>query len=179
MGPVLCRVLFAIGIPLAVFAILGSLMMNLTGRDQFSQTADPASTPLNFRISGYDKAGVRSYWTWLGSDGRIAERRFLLVDLAFPVAYGAGLLAGLFLAWAGAGRPFGMGWLVAPVVITVLADWTENLVHLAQLSRFVAGNPLQAAWIKVASVATSTKMLFFIVATVLILVLCGLIMRRG
>ena len=178
MKPVHRRVMFAIVIPLGVSLILGLLMMDLTGRNKFLETENP-SAPLYSRIIGYDETEVRNHWNWLGADGREVERRFLLVDLAFPIAFGSGFLAGLFLAWGGAGRPFRVGWLVVPVMITVLADWTENLIQLVQLSRFSNDVPLQVAWIRVASFATSTKLLFFIVSIALIIVLCSLILFRG
>src|SRR6266705_6263380 len=152
------RSLLAIAIPVIVFLGLGTMMMNLTGRDQFPQTADPASVPLNFRVTGYDAQTASEYWAWLGAAGRQAERRFLLTDLAFPLAYGASLVAGLFIAWNGAGRPISKGAIIAPVAITILTDWTENIVHLSQLGHFEAGLPVDPGWMLVASIATSTKM---------------------
>ncbi|MBT3315009.1 MAG: hypothetical protein HN390_10390 [Anaerolineae bacterium] len=172
MKPVFTRVIVAIGIPLAVFLILGALMMVLTGRNKLPEIDNSASIPLNFRVWGYNEADMMNFWEWLEVDGRDAERCFLLADLAFPFAYGAGLLTGLFLAWTWANRPFANGWLMAPVAITVIADWTENLIQLGQLSRFTESVPMQDAWIQVASTATSIKLIFFVMTLILIIVLC-------
>jgi hypothetical protein len=59
--------------------------------------------------------------------------------------------------------------LVAPVVITVVADWAENLIHWRQLRMFLGSEPLQSAWIQAASIATSTKLAFFWVTTAMVL----------
>lgn len=178
MKSVIGKVSLAIGIPTVVFAVFALLMMDLTGRNQFPQTDDPASMPLNSRITGYDTVDVSEYWHWLGTDGRATEKRFLQADLVFPILYGAGLLAGLLLASADGNRRLGKGWLIAPVFITVLADWTENLVQLNQFSRYTKNISLQTIWIQIASFATSIKLFFFIGSAILILVLCGRLLRK-
>lgn len=62
-------------------------------------------------------------------------------------------------AWLMLGRPVHIGWLLAPVVIVVAADWTENLVLLAQLDAFETNrDSLSASWIRVASLATTIKL---------------------
>jgi hypothetical protein len=165
------RVLIVLGIPIALFISGGYLMMHITGRDQFPRTRVPTSVPLNFRLSGYDSITASAYWEWLGPDGRLAERRFLEADLVFPFLYGGAMLASLLLAWTALGRAFDPTWLVIPVAITVLSDWIENLLHWHQLKHFLQGEPLQAQWIEIASIATSTKLVFFSISMLLILVL--------
>ncbi|HXO29397.1 MAG TPA: hypothetical protein VOA80_18755 [Thermoanaerobaculia bacterium] len=66
------------------------------------------------------------------------------------------------------------------MAITVLADWTENLVQLAQLSRYSAGGApaLQAAWIRVASAATSLKLTFFSASSLLLLTFVAMALLR-
>jgi hypothetical protein len=127
--------------------------------------------PLNFRLNGYDSTAASAYWEWLGSDGRLAERRFLEADLVFPFLYGGAMLASLLLAWTALGRAFDPTWLVIPVAITVLSDWIENLLHWRQLKHFLQSEPLQAQWIEIASIATSVKLVFFSISMLLILVL--------
>jgi hypothetical protein len=69
------------------------------------------------------------------------------------------LAAGLLLGWAFLDLRFSPAWLLAPVVLGMIADWTENVVQLRQLARFTAQprQPLEEAWIRVASTATSVK----------------------
>jgi hypothetical protein len=179
MGQALLRILIALGVPIAVFVVAGLAMMRWTERDRFPQRRDPVSVPLNFRLAGYDVEAARAYWTWLGPEGREAERRFLEADLVFPFFYGGALLFSLLYLWAGLGRPFDAAWLVAPVAITVLADWIENVVHLRQLGSFVRNEAVQPGWIQVATLATSTKLVFFWLATAIVVGLCGwLLVRR-
>ena len=65
---------------------------------------------------------------------------------------------------------------MAPVAVTVVADWTENLIQLGQLQAFFEHgvNGLQQTWIQVASTATVIKLAFFYGTGVLLL---GLIAR--
>lgn len=92
--------------------------------------------------------------------GREAETRFLLLDLVFPLFYGGALAASLWWVWMTLGRPFHAGWIVAPLVIIVMADWTENLIQLAQLRHYVSSNEsrIQDLWIQVSSCATIIKL---------------------
>jgi len=50
---------------------------------------------------------------------------------------------------------------MGPVAVTVLADWTENLLQLGQLRRYTEDGEagLQPGWIRIASAATNLKML--------------------
>jgi len=56
-----------------------------------------------------------------------------------------------------------------PVAVTVLADWTENLVQLRELDHFVRGELQQDSWIQVASIATITKLIFVSASSLLLL----------
>lgn len=78
----------------------------------------------------------------------------------FPLCYGAAFLASLICAWISLGRPFHFYWLLVPVGVTLLADWTENTVQLVQLRRFVEGpvHSLQPGFIKMASAGTMIKL---------------------
>lgn len=98
----------------------------------------------------------------------ISEQHFLKIDLFFPVFYGAALVTSLLMVWEMLGRPFSPAWILAPVAITAVADWTENLVQLAQLARFTNDKPLQASWIQLASLATILKLVFFTLSSMLI-----------
>lgn len=174
----LLKALFLITMPVVLFAAAGYSMMHLTGRDQF-RSRKPEAVPLNFRASGYDAPAANAYWNWLGPDGRKAEQRFLEADLAFPFLYGGAMLASLLLAWAWLGRPFSPLWLLAPVAITIVADWIENLVHWHQLRLHAAGEPLQAGWIQAASVATTAKLGFFWLSAAGVVVLAVWLALRG
>lgn len=64
--------------------------------------------------------------------------------------------------WSSLGRNYSLAWILAPLAITVVADWTENLVHLEQLKRFMAHgrNALQENRLRLASTATRLKLSF-------------------
>ncbi len=163
------KLIAILGLPLSLFKAGVAIMDKLADGPYVSQrlerAAPPADqTPLNRRLKGYDVQAVNRHWGALHRRAREAERLFLELDLVFPFLYGGGLAAGLLIAWAMVGRPWHPAWFIVPVVVAVLADWTENLVQISQLERYVSGSEtsLQAGWVRVASVATSVKALFLI-----------------
>ena len=155
-------------IPIVVF-LAGAWVMwevsdyHLVGQALSSSQAEDRQ-PLNSRF-GYGVDEVDRHWGPVVSDDAAlkAERRFLQFDLVFPFLYGAALATSLLMAWVFLGRPFNTVWLVAPVAITLVADWTENLVQLGQLRLYAEGGgaALQNGCIQLASSATITKLLFF------------------
>lgn len=174
MNHPLIKLLVALGLPLIAFLAGGSWMMKVTGRGDFPETTAPESAPLHFRFGGYDAEEVRAYWDWLGTDGRLAELRFLELDLLFPLLYGGAILLGLFLVWNALGRPFPRRRLTAPVFVNLIADWTENLTLRHQLRRFLGNEPIGEGWIAFAGQATTVKILCFVLAWLLLL---GLTLR--
>jgi hypothetical protein len=182
----LIRVIAIGALPMVVFCAGAGVMAqasNLEHVDRVvaARAAAADRRPPHFRL-GYGTDEIGRYWAAIVTDAAAlrAERRFLHLDLVFPLVYGAGLMAGLVMAWSLLGRPFSRAWLAAPVTITVLADWTENLVQIAQLQRYVDGGvgALQDGWIHVASSATIVKLLSFagvslLLAALLILAVCA------
>lgn len=160
-------------LPAAVFFGGGWIMAKMSGRVLMKQ-----EKPLNQRF-GYDVEAVQRAWQAFDERALGAERRFLELDLVFPFLYGGALATGLLLGWASLGRRFNPAWLLVPIAITLLADWTENLVQLGQLSRFSAGQVLQKSWIQVASTATATKLLFLCVSCLMLLSLLVLMLGRA
>lgn len=122
--------------------------------------------PLNQRIQGYDRPAVRRFWGALALDPDLlpSEERSLRLDLFFPLLYGAAFTASLLLAWRDRERSWAFAGLLIPVAIYMAADWTENLAQLKQLRlyRQKGPNALQPSGIRVASRATSVKLLFFV-----------------
>ena len=97
------------------------------------------------------------------------------LDLVFPILYGTA-----FFLSALAARKILDGRLPAlwsspmiSIAITVIADWTENVIQLGQLKRFMdPTNPgLQAMQIAVASTATTIKLVSFVLTIVLLIAL--------
>jgi len=112
----------------------------------------------------YDRAYATTYWRTLaaapsvGGHAPLASERFLLkLDLLFPLVYGGALAAGLWCSAQALGRPGPGAWLMLAVLLMMVADWTENLVQLAELSRFTATGQASAGWIALASAATGLK----------------------
>jgi len=177
------RALFMVALPAVVFLAGVAIMEKATDhqgvKKQACSAPDPCDRkPLDQRL-GYDTGAVDRYWEAVGG-ALPKEKRFLEADLLFPFFYGGALAASLLLAWGTLGRPFNPAWIMAPVAITVLADWTENLVQLAELRRYSAGgaHALQATWIRVASAATTLKLSFFSVSSLLLLALVAMVLLR-
>jgi hypothetical protein len=164
--------------PIIVLAGGAVIMSILSGHNyvtrQLREKADPKDrTALNTRFLGYDTDEVARHWGALDARALQSERRFLQLDLAFPIFYGTALAAALWRAGTAVSMNFSPVWLFVLVAITMIADWTENLIHLSQLRLYMEnGNDgLQPGWIQIASAATTVKLLFLTGALVLIIIL--------
>ncbi|HMH48691.1 MAG TPA: hypothetical protein VK548_00550 [Candidatus Acidoferrum sp.] len=139
--------------------------------------------PLNQRWLGYNAEAVAGYWKALGEAGRLAaEPRFLELDLVFPTLYGTAFAVSLLTASAKLGCPLHVAWVIAPVVVTVIADWVENLVQLDQLRDYIKSDKkdvtaLDPKWIRLASTATSVKLIFFVISSLALIVLLYMLLR--
>jgi hypothetical protein len=164
-------------LPIVVFKGGARLMSMVSG----PHTVD-GQKPLNQRWLGYDADDVAGYWSALGEARRLAEQRFLQLDLVFPTLYGTAFAVSLVTASAKLGCPLHVGWVIAPVVVTVIADWVENLVQLDQLRDYVTSDKkdvtaLDPKWIRVASAATIVKLFFFSISALALLVLLYMLLR--
>jgi hypothetical protein len=172
----IARALFVLVLPFAVFVGGAQLMSYLTGRSQVLQRLEAGPKehrkPLNQRL-GYDRDAVAAHWSQIGGDTLSNEQRFLELDLVFPLVYGGAFAISLLTLWIAGGRRFSVAWLIAIVGLTIVSDWTENLVQLAQLRRYMqsGADALDPGWIGVASVATVLKLTFFSVCSVAVLAL--------
>jgi hypothetical protein len=168
MNNLALETILMLALPLVVFVSGAWIMARLSHRqcvvDQLNRSGVRKNdrNPLKQRL-GYDIEAVQRHWGALDAVALGSERTFLQLDLIFPFFYGAALMASLMMAWSTLGRPFRPVWIIAPVVFTMLADWTENLVQLSQLRRYLKGGEvtLQAGWIQIASTATILKFLLF------------------
>lgn len=173
MSKLTLAALLTLALPTLVLVVGSWVMSQVSGRGlpKPSATVKPADLkPLGMR-PGYDVGGVSRHWGAFDDDGLRAEKRFLQLDLAFPLFFGAALAFSLVLAWDLAGRPFNPAWLLAPVLLGVLADWAENLAQLNQIGGYLASGAegLRENVVRVASTATVLKWLFFIGAWVVLL----------
>jgi hypothetical protein len=170
-------VLVLLLLPIVVFMGGVQVMVMMSGRPNLT---DPK--PLNKRWLGYDAKAVAGYWDALKEPGRLAEQRFLQLDLVFPTLYGTAFAVSLVTASAKLGCPLHVAWVIAPVVVTVIADWVENLVQLDQLRDYIKSDKkdataLDAKWIRVASTATIVKLLFFSISSLALIVLLYMLLR--
>lgn len=179
----LSRVLFAlliVGVPVAVSLGVGKAMQVYSGRERLS--ASGAAKPL-YQRWGYTPAEVVAYWKEVSRQasgrGLAVERRFQELDLLYPFVYGGLLAAALLLAWVRLGRGFSPAWVLLPVALLMLCDWTENVVQLAQLTRYEHGKPLASHWIQVASIATMLKLALLGLVGMELIGLAGAIVVRG
>lgn len=145
----------------------GRLLVRLSKRQERPDSLD--------KRRGYSLSDVRGYWTALGKEGRAAEERFLRWDLSYPFAYGGALGAGVLITWSRLTTlhvvpPVA---LVAPIVIASVADWVEGLVHLRQLRRYKSGGAaaVEEGPIRLASIATLTKLAFLLLSILILGVL--------
>lgn len=157
-------------IPAFCFAGGAWIMNEMSGRKEVPKP------PLNRRFH-YDKGDAQKYWDAF-EDIR-TEERFLEMDLVFPFLYGGALAASLLMAWAWLGRTLNPVWILAPLFITLFADWTENYVQLGQLKRHLDRTGLQDGWIQVASAATALKLSFFYATWLLLFLLVGRMLWRA
>ena len=171
------KLVFALAFPVAAF-FTGVWLMSLVsnrehGRQQLLHAAEDDREPLNQRFGGYDVAAVDRHWSELARNPRAVEneQRFLVADLLFPFLYGGALAASLVVLWSLLGRRFHLGWVLSPVIVTVLADLTENTLHLNQLGRHLESgrDGLSEIGIGIASVATILKLSLFIASCLIII----------
>lgn len=160
------KAIILLALPVIVFLGGAYIMSKLSGREHVTQQLGKLKDskdrkPIGLRFFGYDLGAVSRHWRALDEDALKVERRALEIDLVFPFFYGAAFAVALLLAWATLGRPFHPVWLMAPVAITVVADWIENLVQLWQLQLHAGGAALHPGWIQIASAATIVKLWLF------------------
>ena len=176
MIAVALKIVFVIALPVIVFISGVKIMSFMSGHDVVEQLIKKNAElddqqPLNTRCC-YDKNDVDKHWgAFVNHSNAVSiKQRHLELDLVFPFFYGAALAISLLMVWAMLGRPFNAGWVLAPVVITLLADWTENLVQLTQLQRYAESGVegLSENWIRVSSTATFLKLGFFAISSLLI-----------
>jgi hypothetical protein len=180
MGKIIADIFLLLALPLVSFVGGAWIMAEMSNHQLVTRRLlETGQKPLNQRL-GYGLAEVQRCWGALNKDAILAERRFLELDLVFPFVYGGAFVTSLLIAWALLSRPFNPLWFMAPVVITILADWVENLTQLNQIKRYLISGEtgLDANWIRVASVATTVKWLFSSVITIFLLTLAGLIIAR-
>jgi hypothetical protein len=165
------RAMLAFLFPVVVFLGGARLMLIVAGAAR-ARAAARYGKPLNQRF-GYTRDAVVELWGRLSSDDLAVERRLLQVDLLFPFAYGGALAVSLLTLWATLGRRFNPAWILLPVVLGVVADWTENLVQLQQLQRFTRHGPasVEGSRVAVASAATMVKLASLLVAAAVLVVL--------
>lgn len=156
------RAIALVALPTVINIAGGYLIMRLSHAEEIKKqlASAPAADQkgLGLRFLGYNSEEVASRWSKLDSSGLESERLGLEIDLIYPFLYGATIAASLLCAWAALGRPFSLVWLIGPVAITMIADWTENCVQFSQLRRFDGTrNSLESGVIQLASAATTTK----------------------
>ena len=115
---------------------------------------------LNLHRLGSGMEAAKKFWSWLNGAGRQAGGKFLTMDLLFSFVYGGALAGSLWWVWVKVGHPFHPAWIVAPLAMIVTADWTEHLIHLAQLRHYVPSNQgrTHTFWIQMSSCATMIKL---------------------
>lgn len=129
---------------------------------QFAQLKAALGDEARPKIGFYGADSIGKRWETLrkaGPEHLSSERHMLLIDLPFPCLYGGALMIGLLMAWSLLGRPFAVVWLLAPVLLLMAADWTENLIQLGQLEAFTKSGQaaLSRSLLALAGLATFVK----------------------
>ena len=84
-------------------------------------------------LQGYDREDIRSHMLLYGEAGRSLHLRFtLLLDMVFPLAYGA-FFGGLLIVVA---RGLFDRAILLPVVTVMVLDFTENIQLALMLAQF-------------------------------------------
>ena len=115
---------------------------------------------LNFRFCGYDAKAAKKHWELFAKDDKAvdAEKRFLEIRPRFFRFFTERrLLSAYWIAWAATGRTFNPAWILLPVALAVIGDWTENLIQLNQFQPTDGEVNLDAGWIRIANIATMVK----------------------
>jgi len=185
MSKLIVKVIVILALPAVAFLGGVWLMFEISGRERVTQSlaakAEPADRkPLYQRLT-YDVNDVKRHWGALDGGALHSERRFLRLDLFFPLLYGVALAFSSIMAWQALGRRFHPAWVLTPVLIAALSDWAENLIQLRQLGYYMAGGDtvLQAGWIRAASIATLLKLLFFGGSCLALILLVGFMLVRA
>ncbi len=164
MEHMILKACLSVGFPVAVLLGGSWMISQVSGRtaamNRLTDEKQDNPKPLNRRWFGYGTEAAKKCWSWLKPAGRQAEEKFLTLDMLFPLFYGGALAASLWWVWMALDRPFHPAWIIAPLAVIAMADWTENLIHLAQLRHYVSSNesPIQNLWIQLSSVATMIKL---------------------
>ncbi len=164
MEHMILKAFLSVGFPVAVLLGGSWMISQVSGRtaamNRLTEETQDNPKPLNLRWFGYGTEAAKKYWSWLKPAGRQAEEKFLTLDMLFPLFYGGALAASLWWVWMALDQPFHPAWIIAPLAVIAMADWTENLIQLAQLRHYVSSNesPIQNLWIQLSSVATMIKL---------------------
>ena len=176
MNKPLLELVIILGLPIVFFLIGKSFVEKFSNQkhiqDVLKNKFGKDLKPLYSRFGGYDKDEVKLYWKALYPDAIKDEKRFLYLDLLFPLFYGSALITSILLAWIRLNRPLSLIWFILPVIITMLSDWNENLIQLQQIKRFHSLEELEnleSEWISVASTATRFKLYFFVISYLLLI----------
>ncbi len=181
MGIYLIKIIGIFLFPIFAFLVAGYAIELVTNRSiAIKNLPDGMPKTLNMRPLGYDKTTFTNFYKALNEDGRKVEQLFLELDLIFPFLYGGALAASLLLVWIMLEKPFSPAWFLVPVAIILIADWTENLIHLGQIGKFInAGTTgLSSFWIGIASFATVLKIWTIIASYSQLAWLCGRLIMR-
>lgn len=153
----------------AIVTIAGAVLVGkVTGHDKVQ-----AALGKGVEYGFYTAAEKNSEWGRLSQDLIGKERWFLELDLLFPFVFGGAIAMGLLVAWHSLGKPFPVFCLLAPIVVCMAADWSENLLQLSQLDKFLrtGGGPaptISEMAIRIAGIATAVKWLSLGVSSVLL-----------
>jgi hypothetical protein len=165
-------------LPLAAFLVWSNFQASISGHNAWKARAHPALGELNKRWRGYTRADAEAYWAQMtDTEARATERRYLRIDLCFPLIYGGATIAACLLVlyrWVPDStlNRIVMDASVVTIAValtTMFADWTENLTQLAQFARFTESQALDASSIARTSRATQVKLIGVGLAAVMII----------
>lgn len=172
----LLTALFILLLPVVVFVGGAVLMEIVSGR---AAIKEPEIGRLGLRFTGYGTKHITTYWEQMKANGDTnlqAERRFLQLDLLFAPLYCSAIAFSLYLAWMKFGDQFSLWWLILPIAIALLADWTENYFQLDLVANYIAADSsVDDNYVRVASTATIAKAWSVSVGTVLLLGMVAMI----
>ena len=170
-----------LAVPTIVFLVGSWLLKKRSGFVNFEPRVH--GKMLHLRWKGYDSVLAEKQIKYLRESGRKAYFKMLRLDLAFPLFYGTALIWALHRSKLMETYPSWSLMIYAPVV-AVIADWVENTILLSQLPKCsIDGSdldapqltsPLNKTLIQIASVATTIKIVSFILSIAILIAIAAI-----
>jgi hypothetical protein len=113
MNKPILELVIILGLPIVFFLIGKNFVEKFSNQKHIQEVLENKHLkPLYGRSGGYNTDEVKIYWKALYPDTIEDEKRFLYLDLLFPLFYGSALITSILLAWIRLGKPLSLIWFI-------------------------------------------------------------------